>query len=51
MAAQLGISTTAARRLLDVPALVDFSGQHGAGWEQETLDLTAFVGKTIQVVW
>jgi hypothetical protein len=31
--------------------LADFSGLNSPDWEQETLDLTPYVGQTIQLVW
>jgi hypothetical protein len=31
--------------------LVDYAGLTSDTWEQETVDLTPYVGKTIQVVW
>jgi hypothetical protein len=34
-----------------LPQLEDFSGGSSADWEQETIDLTPYVGKTVQIVW
>ena len=34
----------------NLPIYLDYEGDATAGWEQETVDLTPFVGKTIQVV-
>lgn len=34
-----------------LPVLVDFSGLSELNWYEETLDLTPFVGQTIQIVW
>jgi len=34
-----------------LPVLSDFSGLSALSWQQETLDLTPYAGKTIQVVW
>lgn len=48
---QLGISTSSSTSPADIPTLVDFTGQTSDGWEQETVDLTPYVGQTIQVVW
>ena len=49
---QIGISTDSSMPPASVPTLVDYSGQTTAGWEQvPPVDLTPFVGKTIQVVW
>jgi len=44
-------SAATATQLQNLPALFDFSGLSSPDWEQETLDLTPYVGKTIQVVW
>ena len=30
---------------------MDFTGQISGDWEQETLDLTPYVGQTVQIVW
>jgi Subtilase family/Bacterial TSP3 repeat len=49
--AQLGISTSSSLPPASVPTLIDYAGQSSLNWEQATVDLTAFVGKTIQVVW
>jgi hypothetical protein len=49
--AQLGISTSSSTPPASVPTLVDFSGETVSDWTQTNVDLTAFVGKTIQVVW
>jgi hypothetical protein len=51
LAAQLGISTDSRTSPVDVPTLVDYGGQTTLDWEPATVDLTPFVGKTIQVVW
>jgi hypothetical protein len=49
---QIGISTDSTTPPASIPALVDYSGTTTLGWEQvPPVDLTAFVGKTIQVVW
>lgn len=48
---QLGISTNSSTPPGDIPTLIDFSGQTSDGWQEETLDLTPYVGQTIQVVW
>ncbi len=48
---QLGISTNSSTPPADIPTLIDFTGLASGGWEQETVDLTPYVGKTIQVVW
>jgi hypothetical protein len=48
---QVGISTSSSMPPRSLPTLADYSGQQALNWEQATLDLTAFVGKTIQVVW
>ena len=48
----VGISTNSATPLASIPDLVNFSGYQTFGWEQTPpIDLTAFVGQTIQVVW
>jgi subtilisin family serine protease len=48
---QLGISTNSSTSPNSIPTLVDYAGQTSDGWEEETVDLTPYVGKTIQVVW
>jgi len=47
----VGVSTNSSMPPRSIPDLVNFGGYSTFGWEQETVDLTAFVGKTIQVVW
>jgi hypothetical protein len=51
LAAQLGISTDTRTKPADVPTLIDYGGETVPDWERVTVDLTPFVGKTIQVVW
>jgi len=48
---QLGISTNSSTPPMNIPTLVDYSGLAAPDWEQESVDLTAFVGQSIQVVW
>src|SRR5262249_36203730 len=48
---QILISTNTAAALTSLPVLSDFSGQSALDWQEETLDLTPYVGKAIQVVW
>ena len=48
---QILISTNTAAALTSLPVLSDFSGLSALDWKQETLDLTPYVGKAIQVVW
>jgi len=48
---QLGISTNSSTPPGSIPTLVDFAGQTSGNWEQATVNLTPYVGKTIQVVW
>jgi hypothetical protein len=48
---QLGISTNSSTPPATIPTLVDFAGQTTSGWEQESVDLTPFVGQTVQLVW
>ena len=48
---QLGISTSSSMPPLSVPTLTNYDGQTALDWTQATVDLTAFVGQTIQVVW
>ena len=48
---QLGISTNSSMSPSSIPTLVDYTGQTSDAWKQETVDLTNYVGKTIQVVW
>jgi hypothetical protein len=49
--AQLGVSTSSSEPPASVPTLVDFGGDSVSAWTQTNIDLTPFVGKTIQVVW
>jgi hypothetical protein len=52
--AEVGVSTNSSTPPASIPALKSFTGLASDGWEQgeqETVDLTPFVGKTIQVVW
>jgi hypothetical protein len=37
--------------LADLPIIDDFSGGATSGWEMETVDLTPYVGQSIQIVW
>ena len=48
---ELGVSTNSSTPPASIPTLVSFTGDASGGWEQETVDLTPFAGKTIQVVW
>ena len=48
---QLGISTNSSTPPAQIPTLVDYSGQAPGEWVQAIVDLTAYVGQTIQVVW
>jgi serine protease AprX len=49
---QIGISTSSSTPPASLPTLIDYAGTTTLGWEQvPPVDLTAFVGKTIQVVW
>jgi serine protease AprX len=48
---QLGVSTNSSTPPASIPTLMDFANQTSTGWEQETVDLTSFVGQTIQLVW
>jgi hypothetical protein len=45
------ISTNTAEPLSDLQPYIDFSGLTSTDWEEETNDLTPFVGQTIQIVW
>jgi hypothetical protein len=44
-------SAATAAQLENSPVLADLTGFSTADWEQETLDLTPFVGQPIQIVW
>jgi hypothetical protein len=44
-------SSATAAQLEASPVLSDFSGGAAQDWTEETLDLTPYVGQTIQVVW
>jgi hypothetical protein len=48
---QVMISTNSSASVTSLPVLHDFSGDSALDWQQETLDLTPYVGKAIQVVW
>lgn len=48
---QLGISTSSSTPPGSIPTLTNFVGQTSGGWEQATVDLTPYTGKTVQVVW
>jgi hypothetical protein len=48
---QVMVSTDASVAPSLLPVLYDFSGETSEDWTQATLDLSAYVGKTIQVVW
>ena len=48
---ELGVSTNSSTPPASIPTLVSFTGDASGGWQQETVDLSAFAGKTIQVVW
>ncbi|MBU6410607.1 MAG: fibronectin type III domain-containing protein, partial [Verrucomicrobia bacterium] len=48
---QVLISTNTGESLSSLATLQDFSSQSAPDWELETLDLTPYVGQTVQVVW
>jgi hypothetical protein len=50
---QLGVSTNSSTPPESIPTLVDYGAteQTSDGWEQETVNLTPYVGQTIRVVW
>jgi subtilisin family serine protease len=48
---QVLICTNTSASPSSLPVLYDFSGETSDGWTQATLDLSHYVGKTIQVVW
>ena len=48
---QILISTNSSASFSSLPVLADFSGQSATVWQEESLDLTAYAGKTIQIVW
>jgi hypothetical protein len=48
---QILISTNSNASLSSLPVLADFSGQSATVWQEESLNLTAYAGKTIQIVW
>ena len=48
---QILLSTNSAADLSSLPVLVDYSGLSAPTWEQETVDLTPYVGQTVQIVW
>ncbi len=48
---QLGVSTDSTTPPASIPTLVNYQGYQTAGWEEQTISLNAYVGKTIQVVW
>jgi len=45
------ISTNASEPVSELQPYVDYSGLSSYAWEEETNDLTPFVGQTIQIVW
>jgi len=53
LGAQIGIRTDSSMDPADVPGLADhnYIGSAAVDWHQETVDLTPFVGRNIQVVW
>ena len=48
---QLGVSTDSTTPPTSIPTVVDYSGDTSLEWTEATVDLTAFAGQTIQVVW
>jgi serine protease AprX len=48
---QLGVTTDINTPPANIPTIVDYSGSSALGWEEETVDLTPYVGKSIYVVW
>jgi hypothetical protein len=48
---QLGISTNSSTPPASIPTYVDYGGDTSTDWTYETVDLTPYVGQTIQVVW
>ena len=44
------ISTNSATAPGDLPTVVDFAGNMAGTWQQEAVDLTPYVGQTVQVV-
>jgi hypothetical protein len=48
---QILISTNPKTPPGNLPYIVDFSGLVSDDWELETVDLTAYAGQTIQIVW
>jgi len=53
LGAQIGVRTDSSMDPADVPGLADhnYVGSAAVDWHQETVDLTPFVGRNIQVVW
>ncbi|MDB6112258.1 MAG: Fibronectin type domain protein, partial [Pedosphaera sp.] len=48
---QVMISTNSSTPPGSLPVLVDFSGLSSPDWNQEVVDLTPYVGQTVQIVW
>lgn len=48
---QILISTNSSIALSKLPVLEDFSGAAAPTWQPESLDLTNYLGKSIQLVW
>ena len=48
---QLGVSTSSSQTPASIPTIVSYTGDATSGWEQQTVDLSAYVGKTIRLVW
>jgi len=48
---EVGISTSSSIPPRSIPTRAAYGGQQALDWEEATVDLTEYVGKTIQVVW
>ncbi len=48
---QVGVSTNSSTPPASIPTIADFAGLSAFDWQEETVDLTPFIGQTIQVVW
>jgi len=48
---QLLISTNSDAAFSALPLLADYSGDAAPDWRKETIDLTPYVGQTVQIVW
>src|SRR5262249_41630791 len=51
LGAQVGIRTDSSVDPMDVPGLVDYYGSAEPDWVEAKVDLTPYVGKSVQIIW